>query len=303
MIGTFNGSGLPVALPGCYKRGIVSNGGGSLPMRTIALSVACVLLGSLAFAQPPKPAQPVNLTPTLDPKNNRLDHHLLQWEQRMSGVESILCQLQREDKDKTSGFTKTFEGEARYLKPNFAALRMIQKDNPKNYELYVSTGQYLYEYRPAQKTLRIHEIPAPEKGGNLQQNNFLSFVFGMGASDAKRRYDLTLTKDLDDKNPHYIYIEVRPKFESDKREFTRAQLVLFSTTMLPRRLWFEHPNGDQVTWDIKQIDTSTKLKPVDFTPPDPPEGWQRVRVPKMDSPVQPASGSGTPRLIRPASDK
>lgn len=272
-------------------------------MRSIILTLFFLVLGADAVAQPPRPAQPVNLNPVLDPKTNRLDHHLLNWEQRMAGVESILCKCERTDKDKASGFTKVFKGEARYLKPNYAALRMIQEGNEKNYELYLSTGQFLYEYRPAQKTLRIHELPPPQAGANFQ-NNFLSFVFGMSALDAKRRYDLNLSKDVTADNPHYVYIDVRPRFEADKKEFTRAQLVLFSQTMLPRRLWFEHPNGDQVTWDIPQIDTSTKLRPVDFTPPDPPEGWQRVRVPRADLPVQPASNPGAPRIVRPAgSDK
>lgn len=252
-------------------------------MRSITLSLAGLLLASAALAQNPKLVQPVNL----DPKNSRLDHHLTQWQQRMVGVESILCECKREDKDKASGFTKKFEGHARYLKPNYAALRMPQAGS-SNYELYIVTGQYLYDYRPAQKTLRIYDLPPNQMGGNFQ-NNFLSFVFGMNAADTKRRYDLTLSKDVSADNPHYIYIEIKPKYEADKKQFTHAQLVLYSGTMLPRRLWFQHPNGDQVTWELTNIDVTTKLKPTDFAPPNAPKGWQTVRVPKTENPIQPAS--------------
>ena len=31
--------------------------------------------------------------------------------------------------------------------------------------------------------------------------------------------------------------------------------------MLPRRLWFEHVNGDEVTWDVTSMDTATRLQP------------------------------------------
>jgi TIGR03009 family protein len=271
-------------------------------MRLLTALISCLAVATPLWAQQAKPAQPVNLNPVLDPKNSRLDHHLLQWEQRMTGVESILCQCQREDKDKASGFKKLFKGEARYLKPNYVALRLIQEGNEKNYELFLSTGQFLYEYRPSQKTLRIHELPPPQAGGAFQ-NNFMSFVFGMSAKEAKQRYDLNLSKDISADNPHYIYIDVRPRFEADKKEFTRAQLVLFSQTMLPRRLWFEHPNFDQTTWDITQIDTTTKVRPVDFTPPEPPEGWQKVRVPRADLPGPADANPGAPRIVRPSKDK
>src|SRR5262249_55032803 len=160
-------------------------------------------------------------------------------------------------KSKASGFKKVYEGEARYMKPNLVALRMIMPSDKSIWELYVCSGKLLYEYRPQTKTLRIHDV-APEQANF--QNNFLSFLFGMNAADAKRRYDLTLTKE----DQNYIYIDIKPRFDADKREFSRAQMVLFTQNMLPARVWFELPNGDETTWKIADIDTKVKLKESHF---------------------------------------
>jgi TIGR03009 family protein len=267
---------------------------------------ALLLLGSVAFAQqppssppitiPPKPGTPAetaNLLPKLDPQNNRLDALLVQWEQRMTGVDSIVCKCSREEKSKASGFKKVYEGEARYLKPNYVALRMLQKDNPQIYELYICNSKFLYEYRPQTKTLRIHDV-APEQANF--QNNFLSFLFGMNAADAKRRYDLSLTKE--DKN--YIYIDIKPRFDADKREFARAQMVLFAKDLLPARVWFELPNGDETTWNVADIDTKVKLKESHFMAPPAPQGWSTERVPLPNSNPTPAPNFPQPSKVRPS---
>src|SRR5262249_41510130 len=139
------------------------------------------------------------------------------------------------------------------------------------------------------KKLMVHELPPRAAGFD---NNLLSFLFGMNALDAKRRYELTLSKDISEQNPHWIYLDIAPRYEADKREFARAQLVLFHSTMLPRRLWSLHPNESEVTWDLSDVDTKGQLKPMDFRPPDAPKGWDTVRVPLEQSPLP---NSGVPR--------
>lgn len=277
-------------------------------MSTHGISIASLFLfAAMSFAQAPMGggspilptpgagggAGPATLVPALDPKD-RLDSLLMSWEKRMTGVQSILVQkCVRTEKTKTG--TKIYDGEARYLHPNYAALRMIQRDNPSLYELFVCTGNFLYEYRPQSKKLVIHELDQPA-AGNFN-NNFMQFLFGMSAADAKRRYDLKLAKDVSAENPHYIYLDIQPRFEADKREFSRAQMVLFANSMLPRRLWFQHPNGDEILWDLPNIDTTVQLKPVDFTPPAAPAGWETKKEPKLTN----APGSSAPRVVRPSS--
>lgn len=250
--------------------------------------------GSASIGRPIAPMpQP---QPVLDPKNSRLDELLLLWEQRMKNVESIhVIDCVRVDKEK-SGLVKTWKGEARYLKPNYAAIRLEQQEDKQFVEMMISTGTYLYEYRPQFKKLVIHDLPPP-RHGNFD-SNLLSFLFGMTAAEAKQRYQLTLSRDLDETNRHYIYIDILPRYAEDKKEFTRAQLVLFASTMLPRRLWFEQPNGSQIQWDLPNMDTERRLQPSDFQAPPPPPGWetQRVHLPS----TLPTGRDNPPRVVRPS---
>jgi len=275
-------------------------------MRILYASLALLILPAVLLAQPPSggnsPIVPAPGTggrgagatlgqPILDP-NSHLDSYLMRWENEMKGVTSIVVpDCVRTDKER--GEIKTWKGEARYLKPNFAALRLIQQQDPKIYELLISTGTNLYEYRPQTQKLVIHELP-PAKFGAFD-NNLLSFLFGMSAMDAKRRYDMTLSRDIGPDNPHYIYIGITPRYVEDKKEFVRAELVLYSATMLPRRLWFQQPNDTQVTWDLPNMDTKTQLHVSDFTPPDAPRGWE-----KKSERYQPPTGAndGRPPTFR-----
>src|SRR5262245_49059351 len=97
----------------------------------------------------------------LDPKNNRLDALLMRWESEMKNIHSIhVKKIQSTDKEPAANAKpRVMEGEARYLKPNLAALRLVQVDEPRFYELMVCTGQFLYEYRPQFKKLVVHELP------------------------------------------------------------------------------------------------------------------------------------------------
>jgi TIGR03009 family protein len=285
---------------------------GEISMRSLGLTLASLFTLVPALAAQPSsynPAIPVPGTnppgtnpprnnppaPVLDP-NNRLDALLMQWEARMKNVDSIwVSEMTRTDKDK-DGTEKVLKGEARFLKPNYAAVQLVRVDNPKLYEMYISTGNLGYDFRPQTKTLRIYQLP-PQKVG-MMNAGILSFVGGMGAAQSKARFDLTLTKDMGPDSP-FIYIKVVPKNDDDKREFVEAQLVLVSDTMLPRRLWLAQANGNQVTYDLVKTDTKTQLKPADFTAPSAPQGWKVEEVPleKTTFPVTPAA---QPRVYRPA---
>lgn len=282
-------------------------------MRTFGLTLAALLLlVPLSAGQNPpagnspiipvpgsnggQPAKPLNLPggglpPVLNPQQNPLDRHLLNWEEKMKGIESIWAKLDRQEKTKDNT-TRLLKGEARYLKPNYAALQMIRQDNPNLYEMYICSGQYFYEYRPQTKEIWYRKLEATE----MQfQNNFLSFLFGMNAVDAKRRYDLKLDKE----DENYIYISIQPRFEADLLEFKRAQMVLLTKTLLPRRLWFEHVNGNEITWDVTSMDTTTKLKPADFVAPQ-PQGWTPKPV-ANPVPAAPKPGDNPPpRIVRPS---
>jgi TIGR03009 family protein len=234
--------------------------------------------------------------PTLDP-NSHLDAYLMRWQSEMKGANSIVIKdCVRTDKE--NGTIKTWKGEGRYLKPNFGALRLVQQEDSQFYELNISTGTHLYEYRPQGRKLVIHELP-PTKFGAFD-NNVMAFLFGMSAMDAKKRYELTLTRDIGPDNPHYIYIGIKPLYVDDKKEFLQAQMVLYSATMTLRRFWLEKPNGAQVTWDLPNMDTQAKLQVTDFAPPAAPKGW-KTEVQRL--PPTTGSESGRPPVFRGEPDR
>src|SRR5207302_8140984 len=136
--------------------------------------------------------EPGALVPALDPQKNPLDRHLLNWEDRMKSVESIIAKLDRMEKAK-DGTTRILKGEARFLKPNYFAVQMIRQDNPNLFEMFIGSGQIVYEYRALTKEIWYRKLDNTEV---QLQNNILSIMFlGMNSVTAKQRYDLEITKE------------------------------------------------------------------------------------------------------------
>jgi TIGR03009 family protein len=258
-------------------------------MRVLCLTLAGILTISpnLLAQQPPAQA------PAPDPARDRLDALLLEWEAKMKSVDTLSAEVVRERVDNVFHNTVVYKGKAKYMRPNLALLELQRTDRPAIFEKYVCTGAYLYEYYLPNKELRFHELP--NNRGQVSDDNFLSFLFGMKAEEAKRRYDLRLVGDPNDK--YYVYIEVYPRYPADKADFQKAQLALTKSTYLPRLLTFTEPNGNRIKWDISNIEVGAQIDRKEFTSPPLPPGWRYVRVPK-------AADNGTaqeqvqPRVIR-----
>lgn len=270
-------------------------------MRSSRLALAGLFLSTSLYGQaptmPPGPAAapPAQPAPAAAPNAARLDTLLQKWEQEMKNVQVLSAELTRTTLDKTYGKADTYSGTAKYMKPNLAALEMLKKDNAQAFEKYLCTGQYLYEYAVATKQIRVHELPKPVNG-NVSDDNFLSFLFGMKAEEAKKRYDLRLVKE----DQWYIYIEVLPKQAADKADFQKARLILNVNSFLPRQVWFEQPNGNEITWDIPKLTTGTdaKVQRSDFEPPrTAPQGWTMVKAAKAEAPKNDAPPPT--RVVRP----
>jgi TIGR03009 family protein len=287
-------------------------------MRIAGCTLATLLVAAPLIAQQQPPAAKPTLTPAgqkppgiptavpaaapaLNP-NDQLDNLLLQWEQRMKSVESLQAKCVRTEADPLiANKVEEYQGWAKFLRPSRAHLYMEKKSNPQIYERYISTGTFLYEYRPQNQLLRIHELPQRGPGQGPVEDNFLSFLFGIEAREAKRRYEINLVKT--DANYHYLLI--KPRFPADKAEFSEARLVLWVTNLLPRQMEFIQPNGARVKWDIPQLDTTVRLTPSDFQPPAAPKGWNTVKVPPPGTqpaglaPINPAN-QPPPSKVRPA---
>jgi TIGR03009 family protein len=240
---------------------------------------ALVLAAAALSAQQPNTGAAL----ALDPKNP-LDAILVSWEKAMKGINNLSVDLTRTTADKTFQSTEVYEGTAKYLKPNFGILHLKKKNKPEIYEKWVSTGTFVYEFAPKEKVIRVHELPK----GKGNDDNFLAFLLGMKAEDAKQRYELTLLQPPPN-DKWYYYIMIKPKTAADKNDFARARLVLNRTTFMPRQLWFEQPNKNEITWDFLKLDIKTVLKRTDFAPPQPEKGWELKRATREQG----------PRIIRP----
>ncbi|MBL8794271.1 MAG: TIGR03009 domain-containing protein [Planctomycetia bacterium] len=265
-------------------------------MRPIRLALLGLLLGTAVQAQPAapptQPAPPAQAPPA---DNSRLDQMLARWEKEMGTIQSLATEMTRTTVDKTWGTTETYVGRAKYVKPNLALLEMQKKDNPQVFEKYLCTGTFLYQYVPASKAIHVHELPPPRPGQAPGDDNFLSFLFGMKAEEAKKRYDLKLVKE----DQWYVYIEVTPKLAVDKSDFQKARLVLNQSNFLPRQIWFEQPNGNEISWDLPKAQSGVQIDRNEFAPPQQaPAGWTMVRVPRAEAAPNP-NNNAKPTVVRP----
>ena len=248
-------------------------------MRSLFVVPALLLTGALVMAQPG--------TPPADP-NAGLDQVLAGWEKALTSIKSLEAKCQRTTLDKVFQTKEVFSGTAKYLKgagpgqTSRASLELF-KETPQGlnrnvFEKYICSGTFLYEYSPANKVIRIHDLPQP-KQGQISDDNFLSFLFGMKAHEAKQRYQLTMTAP----DQHYHYIHIKPNLQQDKADFTVARLVLLRANFLPAQVWFHQPNGNEVTWNFK-VDPNVDIPASVFAQPQLDPGWKFERMPAQAQP-------------------
>jgi TIGR03009 family protein len=266
-------------------------------MRPIGLALAALLLASLPARAQQKPAAPP-AAPAADDK--ALDDHLRKWEAAMKDITSLGAQLARTDKDVTWDQVQTLSGRAYYMKSgtgpsalNLALLEMYASKDKKEElrEKFICTGTYIYQFLPDRKEIRYYELPKP-KPGQVAEDNLLSLLFGMKADEAKNRYNLKMAKEVQ----YYIYVDIAPRNAADKSDFQRARLVLNKANYLPRQLWFQHANGNEVKWDIPNLQTNMKLDRRTFDEPKEPPGWKKVAGESQPKPhtVRPAGPGDAP---------
>ncbi|MSQ94303.1 MAG: TIGR03009 domain-containing protein [Gemmataceae bacterium] len=239
-------------------------------MRIAGISVIGILAVSLvALAQPPA--------------QENLDTVLRGWEKAMTDLKSFVSVVERTTLDKALNARDEHKGYAMFMKPvdkddgSRARLEMYKVANPKIFEKYICTGTFLYEYVHANSTVRIHNMPQNNKAG-MQQESFLSFLFGMGAAEAKQRYHMThVLANPPDK--HYHYILIKPKQDQDKSDFSEARLTLFRSNNLPAQIWYLQPNKNEITWNFKDVQINVQIPINKYFEPDHPKDWRVERVP------------------------
>lgn len=248
-------------------------------MRALWLTLPALGLANVvALAQQP---------PVPDPGGQQLGQVLVGWEKAMTSIHSLYAEVHRTTVDKVFKSTEVFKGTAKYQKSSVAgqqsrAALELYKETKEGlrqdvFEKYICSGNFLYEYVPANKTIRVHELPPP-KAGQVGDDNLLNFLFGMKAADAQQRYQLSLEPPPPN-DQWYHYVKVQPKLPQDKAEFTVARLVLMRSNSMPRQVWFHSPNGNETTWDFPRMQTNVEIPVAHFAQPQLPKGWQWERMP------------------------
>jgi TIGR03009 family protein len=208
------------------------------------------------------------------------------WEKAMTDLTSFVAVVERVSEDKALGApADKFKGYAMFLKPTAkndgprARLEMAKVNNTKIIEKYICTGTYLYEYAHANSVVRVHTMPQNKQVG-VQGESFLSFLFGMSAAEAQKRYDMKLVYPAGGKpDPNYHYLLVKPKLDHDKSDFAEARLSLYRKNNLPAQIWYLQPNKNQITWTFTQLQINVQI-PVKYFEPDLPKDWRVERVPQ-----------------------
>jgi TIGR03009 family protein len=272
-------------------------------MRSLGWPLTGLLIASPALLAQQPPAGQTLQTPPLNPAaNDPLPGLLQQWEQRMKNIQGIEASIIRTETDDLTKSKEIYDGRARFLRPDRADLYLLKRTVPpqqpatsQQFERYVFTGNALYEFRPKQQLLVIHQFKrAP--GQQIMDNNFLSLLFGMTAQEAQRRYSLRLAGT----DKFYHYLEIKPLLPADQKDFTLARLVLWATgpsVMLPRQVTFMQTNGNPIEWEIPAININPKLGPTDFQRPPTPKGWQEKVEP---APTAAAAMPPPPSKVRPS---
>src|SRR4051794_31863084 len=173
-------------------------------MRALSWSstILFVTAPTLLAQQPPRqvdPPRPVT-APALNvpPADPKLDTLLAEWDERMKAIKAIDATVTRTEIDAVTKTTEVFEGSAKFLRPDRADLYLKKKSNPQVFERFLLTGPFLYEFRPQQKAVRIHQLPQRAPGQPAVDDNFLGLLFGMSSQEAKRRYELQLVPKPED---------------------------------------------------------------------------------------------------------
>jgi len=242
---------------------------GVLPMRLFASS----LLGVFAIALT---ASAQGVAPP-----ESLDTVLRGWEKAMTDLKSFAAVVERDTLDKALQTRDQYKGYAMFLKAGAgkndvsrARLELAKVSNAKVFEKYICTGTYLYEYAAQNQIVRVHNMPQTKEG--VQQESFLSFLFGMGAEQAKARYNMEhVVPKSPDKNYHYI--RIRPKLDQDKSDFSESRLTLYRANNLPAQIWYHQPNGNEITWNFSKLQIDVSI-PLEYFNPDVPKDWRMERV-------------------------
>jgi TIGR03009 family protein len=270
-------------------------------MKPLGLTLSALLLCGSAVAQdpkapPPKDPPPAAPAPLSDKNQKYLDAYLKAWAERMAGVNGLETKVVLTEipfaPEPGEPAKRVYTGDASLMKPNSAKMLLKLHEKPtdsRRWRHFIADpsiddkgrGPFLWEYDYGKKVARVQQLPKEGIG----KHPVMDFLFGMKVEALKQRFHLSI--DVDDDKKHtenYLHIGITPKLKEDMQEFEKAELVLWKNNkdpkradlwMLPARLWFKAPNGDQVIWEFQQLATKKEFAKNHFKAPGfPDKDWR-----------------------------
>jgi TIGR03009 family protein len=208
--------------------------------------------------------------PTLE-----LDAVLQKWEKAMNGLQSYVAIVERGTIDKALDVTETHQGLIMLSKADKnvgiqARFECMNTKNPKSFEKYIYAGADLFEYVPANYTVRHHKLAKNAKGV-IQQDTFVSLVLGMTVKHVKDRFKLAYEKKAVADEYEYLFVE--PKNVKDRGEFSVARIAFDRKNHLIAQIWFRQANGKEITWNFSKMQVNVQIPNHYFEPTLLP-GWK-----------------------------
>ena len=257
-----------------------------------------VFLGLLA-GWPPS-SLPAQNTPASTGQVDRqvwLDRLLQYWQREAARTVKLQAQFEATRKfNNFGGVVKSYHGLAKFMRlPDNAfglLIQLVEKDQPQRYERYLCTGTHFYIFRPEEKTVYFHTLP-PRKAHEVPDQGPMSFLFGISADEAKKRYKMAITQ----QDEWYTYVQIEPLFPKDQVDFLYARLAVLNKPTraipqyYPRQIYWVEPQKVEVTWDMVQLlqnESATQVERRDFAAPQIPSGWQLKPVQQPAQPNQPS---------------
>ncbi|HEV3258921.1 MAG TPA: hypothetical protein VG013_18770 [Gemmataceae bacterium] len=261
-------------------------------VRSLSALVVVLLIAADAPKQPPRKAVDKARA------DARLDALLRDWEKARTRVRDMHCEFVWTMQDRTFGDKTTFTGRVFFKSPDL--LRADVKDGKGQLQyivLLTKKGVRYYDFHARQESFIETRSGHQQRVdscwllewldrwvGRLSQRVQWTFV-GMPVGDLRARYRVRLTKE----DERWAYIEAKPRMAEDRADFEKMEVVLSKKTHLLRRTWYLQPNGNEITVDIKHVET-------DVSPPislksmssDLPRGWERNSLPAEDEKEHPA---------------
>ena len=240
-------------------------------------------------------------------KPDRCERVLRYWEQTMASVPTLEADCKQTRTSRRFGTAEVYEGKFRYLQSPtvHASVELQRTDDAKNRSKIVLNDDGVFIYQYDAKQVCASKLPKEQRGPGSNplslivnplgfEYTFSSFLargllvpgekepayaeltlFGATMSEAKKRFEVTLKGE----DEYYFYLEVRPRRSKDVVNFQVGRLTLLKTTYLPAQIWYQQPNGDEITWAFTHVEPAAKnLQPADFTTPT-PEGWKKIVSP------------------------